>query len=124
MYLLDTHTLLWCLEENAQLSPKVKKLIEHQICFVHIASFWEIAIKVSIGKLSLTYTIDQMIAQLRKEAITILPISEKAIEVVKTLPLHHRDPFDGLLIAEAITQNYILLSIDTQIDPYPVQKIW
>ncbi|RDB02822.1 type II toxin-antitoxin system VapC family toxin [Runella aurantiaca] len=112
------------MEENAQLSPKVKKLIEHQICFVHIASFWEIAIKVSIGKLSLTYTIDQMIAQLRKEAITILPISEKAIEEIKTLPLHHRDPFDRLLIAEAITQNYILLSIDTQIDPYPVQRIW
>ncbi len=124
MYLLDTHTLLWYLEENPQLSTKVKRLVENELCFAHIASFWEIAIKVSIGKLTLNYSIDQMMAQLRKEAITILPISEKAIEQVKSLPLYHRDPFDRLLVAEAITHNYLLLSIDTQIDPYPVQRVW
>jgi PIN domain nuclease of toxin-antitoxin system len=124
MYLLDTHTLLWYLEENPQLSTKVKRLVENELCFAHIASFWEIAIKASIGKLTLNYSIDQMMAQLRKEAITILPISELAIEQVKSLPLYHRDPFDRLLVAEAITHNYLLLSIDAQIDPYSVQRVW
>jgi len=124
MYLLDTHALLWYLEENPQLPAKVKNFIETQTCFVHIASFWEIAIKVSIGKLALTYTIDQMMAQLKKERIPILPISNKAIEKVKTLPFFHRDPFDRLLIAEASTQDYILLSIDIQIDAYAVQRVW
>ncbi|MBB3840307.1 PIN domain nuclease of toxin-antitoxin system [Runella defluvii] len=124
MYLLDTHTMLWYLEDNPQLSSKVKKLIENETCFVHIISFWEIAIKISIGKLSLSYDLDQLISQVQKEAITILPISENAIKTVKELPLYHRDPFDRLLIAEALSNNYVFLSVDNQIDPYPIKRAW
>lgn len=124
MYLLDTHTMLWYLEDNPQLSSKVKKLIENETCFIHIISFWEIAIKISIGKLSLSYDLDQLISQVQKEAITILPISENAIKTVKELPLHHRDPFDRLLIAEALSNNYVFLSVDNQIDPYPIKRTW
>lgn len=124
MYLLDTHTILWYLENNPQLSASAKKAIETQFCFVHIVSFWEIAIKVSIGKLAINYSIDDMINQLQNEQIEILPISQKAVELVQYLPQHHRDPFDRMLMAEASIQNLVLISIDPQLDPYSISRLW
>jgi len=126
-YLLDTHTLIWCSEGNENLSPKVAKIIaspENQI-FVSIASFWEICIKLSIGKLRTKIPIEQLEIYLTENNILILPIKILHTLIVKDLVKVHRDPFDRMLIAQAISENLIILSKDTNFAAYEnVTTIW
>jgi len=126
-YLLDTHAFLWCSENDEKLSPKAAKIIanpENDI-FVSIASFWEICIKISIDKLQTKIAVEQLEKYLIDNNITLLPIKLKHTFLLKNLPLIHRDPFDRLLIAQAITENLIILSRDTNFDKYEnVTTIW
>ena len=124
-YLLDTHTLIWFLENDPRLPPPTRIQIETTpTVFVSIVSLWEIAIKANIGKLTLSFPFNTIAPNLITAGITQLPITFKDLEIYLSLPLHHRDPFDRLLIAQTIEHSLIFISQDAQIDAYPVQRIW
>ena len=125
-FLLDTHTFLWFIEDNSQLSTKAKTLLESEASlFISVASLWEMAIKISISKLTLTQPFVTFVPdQLEKSAIDILPISVEHLALVATLALHHRDPFDRLLVAQAILEALPIVSIDSKLDAYSIKRIW
>lgn len=124
--LLDTHTFLWFINDSPQLSADAKNLLESEVDLaLSVASLWEIAIKASLGKLTLPDTYDKFIPQqLTLNEIEILPISVAHLALVTTLPFHHRDPFDRLLIAQAMVEQISIVSIDIVFDSYTVNRIW
>ena len=126
VYLLDTHTFLWFLEGSDQLSNKVKGEIKDikNSCFISIASLWEIAIKSSLGKLNLKFPFENLTSYLTTNAIEILPVTFDHIKELKNLDFHHRDPFDRLIIAQAIKENLTILSRDSNFFRYPVKIVW
>ena len=125
-FLLDTQAILWYLERNPRLSATAEQIILSQACVVHIASFWEIGIKTSLQKLHLQYSIEQMINALHQQNIPIVPVSVAAIKILQTLPFHHKDPFDRLLIAEALQRSdTAIISIDEAFDAYGKEiRVW
>lgn len=123
--LLDTHTFLWFVMGNPRITPKLRVQIEDNENFVSIASIWEIAIKNGIGKLNLEVSFDDFIDRhIIPNGIQILDIKLEHLKVLITLPLHHRDPFDRILVAQSITEDILLISADSVFAVYPVQRIW
>ncbi len=125
--LLDTHVFLWFVLNDAKLTLKAKTLIEDPSNDILIspASYWEIAIKVSHKKLNLFATYDDFMRRgIAGNDFDILPIEPKHTAIVATLPFHHKDPFDRLLIAQALAEGIPLVSTDAAIDPYGVQRLW
>jgi PIN domain nuclease of toxin-antitoxin system len=125
-YLLDTHTLIWFLEGDSQISPLAKSLvldIDNQL-FVSMASLWEMAIKTSIGKLTLTQPLEEIIKRLPLEFMELLPIEVPHVLAIQNLPFHHKDPFDRILIAQTITENIEIISIETIFDQYGIKRVW
>lgn len=123
--LLDTHALIWFLDNDTRLPASIRTQIETTpTVFVSIASLWEISIKANIGKLDLSAPFSTIESNLIALGITQLPITFKDLEIYLSLPLHHRDPFDRILIAQAINYSLTFVSQDTQIDAYAVQRIW
>jgi PIN domain nuclease of toxin-antitoxin system len=124
--LLDTHIFLWWIDNNKQLSPTARNIIgdgQNEL-FFSAASGWEIAIKTQIGKLKLPTNLQQfMVEQLRRNAITSLPIQLSHTLHVYTLPLLHRDPFDRLLVAQSQLEDLPILTTDRQIEQYDIQTI-
>lgn len=125
MYLLDTHALLWYLRNSPELSKKALKIIntEDEI-FVSVASLWEIAIKNSIGKLDLEFSIEEIENLCNEKDIMILQINGKHLDKIKLLPKIHSDPFDRLIIAQAQTEELTILTTDSKIPKYPVKTQW
>lgn len=125
--LLDTHTFLWFVTDDPNLSKTAKFLIEDPANerFLSMASPWEIAIKTAIGRLALTEPLAEfMREQLRLNLIQLLPISLEHVLGVASLPMHHRDPFDRLLISQAIIEQMPIVSADAAFDAYPVTRRW
>lgn len=125
-YLLDTHTLLWMQDNHPSLSANSIKLLtntNHNLT-VSIISFWEISIKQSLGKLELSYNLDELYSACEKSGISILPISINELSVLQKLPFIHRDPFDRLIIATAISLKYCLISKDEYFKKYDIDVIW
>lgn len=125
--LLDTHTLLWFLNGDAQLSSVACELIEDQDNerFLSIASLWEMAIKISIGKLTQRSSFDDLInGPLKDNAIDLLPIRSIHLDTLTNLPFHHRDPFDRLMIAQSMVEQMPIVSRDLAFDTYPVERRW
>jgi PIN domain nuclease of toxin-antitoxin system len=121
-YLLDTHVLLWWLSEPEQIQIKAQKIIcnrENQI-FVSSASLWEIAIKKSIGRVSLPHNLLETIAI---EGFTLLPIMPDECIGVADLPLVHADPFDRMLIMQAKLHDLVIITRDKKISEYPVTVV-
>ncbi len=125
-FLLDTHTFLWFIGDNPRLSARAKGLLESDAdLLLSVVSLWEISIKVSTGKLTLAQPYDIFIPQqITANAIEILPVSLAHLSVVATLPFHHRDPFDRLLIAQAMIEQLPIISMDTAFDAYSVKRLW
>ena len=125
MYLLDTHTLLWFLRDSPQLSSKALELIttENKV-YVSIASLWEIAIKKSIGKLEFEHSIEKIAELCHEKDILILQIQPKYFDKIIKLPNIHNDPFDRLIISQAIIENLVIITKDTIIPKYSVKTIW
>jgi PIN domain nuclease of toxin-antitoxin system len=127
MILLDTHAFLWFILDDPQLSTQSDQVISDRTNTIAIspASYWEIAIKISIGKYSLPEPYDTFI---EREIVTndfcILPILTQHTSTLISLPFHHKDPFDRLLIAQAITENIPIVSNDSILGKYPVHRIW
>ena len=125
MILLDTHAFLWFLIDDSRLPAKIKDKIEtDKDVFVSIASFWEIAIKNSLGKLQLPASITEMMEVCRSLQITVLPINAAQLERLKDLPWIHRDPFDRLLICQALEKDLTLITVDSNIVKYDVKTDW
>ncbi len=125
--LLDTHTFLWMIFGDNRLKESVRRRIEHPETEVllSVASLWEIAIKVSLGKLDLTILFEKLIEELaNKYSFKVLPVSVADLVVVSKLPFHHRDSFDRLLIAHALVENVPIATRDSAFSGYPVQIIW
>ncbi|MFQ5660350.1 MAG: type II toxin-antitoxin system VapC family toxin [Gammaproteobacteria bacterium] len=119
--LLDTHALLWWLAEDPKLAPDVCALIGRVDSEVHVslASCWELAIKVATGKLR--FPLDMLEGQLLLNRFQLLPITIAHITAGATLPFHHRDPFDRMLIAQAQAEGLTIITRDARIDEYDVR---
>lgn len=120
--LLDTHILLWYLEGHHSLSEAQRLMIEdrrNQVA-VSVASLWEMALKISLGKLELMDDLAAIEATLIQQGIHILPILTAHLQRLLSLPFHHRDPFDRLIIAQALAEEMTLVSDDTAFSAYPV----
>lgn len=124
--LLDTHAFLWFVNDDPQLSLAAKTLMESEVdLLLSVASLWEISIKVGIGKLDLPKLFDVFIPeQLELNEIEILPIELKHLTPLTSLPLHHRDPFDRLLISQSLVEELTILSADKIFDRYAVNRSW
>ena len=124
--LIDTHALIWFLEGDNSLSAKAQSTIEDEtsINFVSIASLWEIAIKVSLGKLELKAPFSKILQQLNENGFQILPVIFEDTLLLSSLPYHHRDPFDRIIIAQSLTNDLTIISKDIIFDIYKVKLIW
>jgi len=125
--LLDTHAFLWFLAGDPKLSDHARALIEEprNERNVSVASLWEIAIKVSVGKLEVNGTFAEVFPpQIESNAIRVLPIEPGHLDIVSRLPFHHRDPFDRLILAQGLVEGLPILSRDSEFDNYSVERIW
>ncbi|WP_309739576.1 type II toxin-antitoxin system VapC family toxin [Chamaesiphon sp. OTE_20_metabat_361] len=122
----NTHILIWYIAGNPSLKPAMTDVLEatENKLSISVASLWEIAIKVGKGKLDLGIEFHELEGILDRLNIQILPILFGDLNVQRTLPLHHTDPFDRLTISQAINQNLVLMSADSAFRNYPVQNIW
>jgi len=123
--LLDTHSFIWFVMGNPRITPRVRALIEDNENLLSIASIWEMAIKHSSGKLSFGIPFELFIEQqVRPNGIELLNINLDHINVVASLPFHHRDPFDRLLIAQAMVEQIPILSADSVFDNYLMERLF
>lgn len=125
--LLDTHAFLWFLLDDVQLSATARNLIIDSSNEIEIspATYWEIAIKISIGKYSLPEPFEQfMEREITTNQFRVLHIEPKHVTPLTTLPFHHRDPFDRLLIAQAMVEQIPIVSSDSVMDDYPITRLW
>ncbi len=125
--ILDTHALLWFLLNDPQLSePALHAIADpNNDIFVSPASYWELAIKIQLGKYSLPERLGQfMEREIAINELEVIPILPAHADVLTTLPTFHRDPFDRLIIAQAMCENLIVVTCDAVFAAYPVQQLW
>ncbi|MEO1651927.1 MAG: type II toxin-antitoxin system VapC family toxin [Bacteroidota bacterium] len=129
-YLIDTHVIIWALERNPLLSKNAISLIEDEDneIFFSTVSLWEIAIKKSIGKLKLRYSINSITEALEAQQLMLLPLAAPSIEEVENLPfpksVDHNDPFDRAIIAQAMHHELIIITKDKMFKHYDVKTQW
>jgi len=125
-YLLDTHVLLWSIFESYKLSKKSQKILldRNSRKFVSISSIWEISIKYRIGKLPLPNGLSDIFTEIELNGFGYLGIGLIHIEKYNALPLLHRDPFDGIIVAMAMSEQMIIITADENIRKYDVQWVW
>ncbi len=119
--LIDTHILLWHLTDNPRLSLAQSRIIEDptHVKFFSVASLWEMAIKSSLGKLDLRRPLEELIPA----EISVLPIRLSHLKTLQSLPFHHKDPFDRLLVAQAQVENLWLMTDDENISKYTLKLL-
>jgi PIN domain nuclease of toxin-antitoxin system len=125
--LLDTHTILWFVWDDPRLSHYAKSLVEDagNRKLVSVAACWEIAIKVGLGKLDLGESCGVFLPrEIARNNFEVLPINLEHAMAVEGLELHHRDPFDRLLVAQTIVEHISLVSSDTVFDGYGITRLW
>ena len=124
--LLDTHALLWFVAGDARLSAGARRTIEadETVNYVSLASWWEIAIKCSLGKLILDDPLDLFMKQRTSEGFRTLPLEPHHLYPLVELPFHHRDPFDRLIICQSMVEKMAICTCDESFKRYPVSLIW
>lgn len=123
--LLDTHTLLWSMSGSKRLSPRAAEALRTGENHVSIVTFWELGIKISLGKLELAPDWKRRTTRyMESYGIHLLPIEPDHCELLSTLPFHHRDPFDRMLVAQAQSEGLSLVSTDRHMQAYGVERIW
>jgi len=125
--LLDSHVLIWWASSSEKLSQNIYNLINdtNNTLLFSIASVWQMQIKFQLGKLNLNSSLPTLIDnQQRVNNLQILPIDLTHIYALNNLPSHHKDPFDRLLIAQAIVEKMPIVSIDEVFDNYPIKRLW
>lgn len=126
-FIADTHAFIWFVTDSPQLSTSAKKLFESPESerLFSMASIWEIAIKTNLGKLSLGQPLEKLLPeQLALNYIRLLDIALSHALRAASLPLHHRDPFDRMIIAQSLVENLPVLSNDSAFDAYGIKRIW
>ncbi len=126
-YLLDSHTWLWWLAGDPRLGNRAARVLSQPDSGLYLsaATAWELTIKVSLGKLVLQYSLDEVLREQRvRHQVHWLDISLEHCRALAPLPFHHRDPFDRLLIAQALCEGMALLSADSQFDAYSILRVW
>jgi PIN domain nuclease of toxin-antitoxin system len=125
--LLDTHAFLWMSLDAPQLSQRARDLIadmDNEL-LLSPASYWEIAIKISLGNYELDEPLDEFVnREVERNALDVVPIQPEHASEVARLPFHHRDPFDRMLIAQALVEQVPVLSKDAVFDDYGVRRLW
>lgn len=126
MYILDTCAFIWTIQNSSKLSPKVADILAgDDAVYVSKATFWEIAIKKTIGKLDMKQNTFELEEICREEDINILPLKLRYFETIQEMPLIHKDPFDRIITASAIDEGYTLMTNDTNICKYnEVKCLW
>ncbi len=123
--LLDTHTFLWWVADDKKLSTRARKAIASKPCFVSMATAWELSIKVSLGKLQLGRPAARFFED---EALTnrfaILAIQMRHLLAVESLPFHHGDPFDRMLVAQASVERLSVVTKDSNFESYGIKCVW
>jgi PIN domain nuclease of toxin-antitoxin system len=123
--LIDTHVLLWGLQDEPKLSDRVRTLLPKAEVWISVASLWEIIAKVQVGKLMLPTPVrDYLTLKLRENGVSVLPLTFDHVRRLEELPLHHRDPFDRILIAQSLEENLPLITADSLFKNYAVRLIW
>jgi len=125
-YLLDTHAFLWFVSGDKQLPESARNIIEdiHQSCFLSAASLWEITIKHQNKKLDLGLSLEDLFDFADRNQIEIIPINYEHLLLLSKLPGHHNDPFDRLIISQAISEELIIITRDKLYKKYKAQLIW
>lgn len=125
MYLLDTHALIWALSSDEKLSENAREIVVGtREVYVSIVSLWEIAIKQSIGKLDFEKIPTEVEKGCERLKIKILPILPYHLESIGKLPDIHNDPFDRLIIAQAMVEGITIITKDTKIHKYEIETLW
>jgi PIN domain nuclease of toxin-antitoxin system len=125
--LLDTHTFLWFIDGDTALSPSARQLIEDRTNerLLSTASLWEMAIKASLGRLTLALPFTDLVAEhVHGNAIELFEILPRHLDVLTTLPFHHKDLFDRMIIAQSQAENIPILSRDSAFDDYAIRRLW
>jgi PIN domain nuclease of toxin-antitoxin system len=125
--LLDTHAFLWWVNDDPALSDVARKAVANvrNECCVSLATCWELAIKAGLGKIRLAAPVERFIPeQLAANDFQLLPIDFRHVAKVEFLPSHHRDPFDRILVAQALTEKMAVVSVDAVLSEYGVRRIW
>lgn len=126
--LVDTHAVLWFAEGDARLSATARALLDDPVSntlMLSIASCWEMAVKIGAGKLAVKPSYARFIrTAVRGGRFRLLSIKLRHTDAITYLPLHHRDPFDRMLIAQAMSEDVPVVSADAAFDAYPVKRIW
>ena len=125
-FLLDTHAFLWFVAGDSQLPASIRSKIEDisQPCFLSSASLWEITIKQQIGKLTLAISLQELFDYIDRNQIEIIQINYEHLLLLYGLPAYHSDPFDRLIIAQAIAEDLILVTKDKALKKYKVKQQW
>ena len=123
-FLLDTHVLLWITGDPERIPIGLIATLEHadSKTFVSVASIWEVAIKIGQGKIRLS--VEELLEELKKQPFEILPIEVRHVQGLTGLAPFHKDPFDRLLISQALTDDLVLVSVDRQFSQYGVRLFW
>lgn len=124
MFLLDTHAIIWYVTGNDELSVTARQIMETNKCFFSFASLWEIAIKQAKRTLDFKIDIPRLKSVLEDEDFIYLPPTEYDAEQIKVLPDVHKDPFDRLLISQAINNDLTIVTRDSKIPLYKVKTVW
>ncbi len=124
--LLDTHAFIWFINGSRELPKNVAAEIKSldNNCYISIASLWEISIKTSIGKLKLKSRFNHISKFLADNEIEILPLTFEHLQKLTRLKYHHRDPFDRVIISQALTENITVVTKDTEFKQYGVKILW
>jgi len=125
-YILDTHVLLWTMFDSSKLSPSTQRIILDRRVhkFISISSMWEISIKNRVGKLPLPDGLPGVFSEVEMNGFGIAGINQECLEIYNTLPLLHRDPFDGIIVATALLKNMTIITADENIQKYDVPWVW
>ncbi len=126
MFLLDTHTLLWFIEDDIKLSIQAKSILSENSTpkFISIVTLWEIAVKYSLKKLELNISLADFFNLIHSSDINIINISTEHLLILNSIEHHHKDPFDRIIIAQAIAENFTIITKDENFSKYEVNIIW
>jgi PIN domain nuclease of toxin-antitoxin system len=126
-YLADTHALLWWAEDSSRLSRRARSVFaraDSEILF-SVASSWELSIKLALGRVKLSTPLDEFLhVELPRQAVDVFPIDTRHVVRTAGLPPHHRDPFDRMLIAQALVEDIPVLTADPLFTRYGVDVVW
>ncbi len=121
--LLDTHIFLWFVNDDPRLSDRLKDLIENEsnFSYLSLASLWEMSIKYNLGKLMLAPSYEDFVEREVKESgVILLGIELEHLRINASLPFHHRDPFDRIIIAQSIAEKFPIITVDSIFHQYPI----